>query len=188
MPKARDNSAIIECGNLHSAPKWFAAYTATRHEKHVHEQLADRQVECFLPLYKTRRQWKKRAAVTLDMPLFPNYVFVRIGGGQRSAVLGTPGVFSIIGSGKEPWELPEFEIEALRSGIQTRTVEPHPYLVVGERAKVRSGVFAGLEGVIVRKKNNLHIVLTLDQIMRSVAVEVSADELEPVSRERAMVN
>ena len=175
-------------GDLLTRPRWFAAYTASHHEKHVFDLLTDRHVESFLPLYKIRSHWKKRVPVTLDMPLFPNYIFVRIASEQRIAVLGTPGVLSIVGDGKEPWELPAQEIEALRSGTQNRTIEPHPYLIVGERARVRSGALAGLEGVILRKKNNLRIVLTLDQIMRSVAVEVGADELEPLSRPHPMLN
>lgn len=161
-------------------PKWFAAYTASHHEKHVLNQLAHRNVESYLPLYKASRQWQKRPSVTLDLPLFPNYVFVRISRNQRADVLGTPGVFSIVGSASNAWELPEREIEALRSGLNERNVEPHPYLVVGERARVKSGALAGLEGVIVRKKNNLNIVLTLDNIMQSIAIEVEAKELEPV--------
>lgn len=159
---------------------WFAAYTASHHEKQVLNQFTHRNVEAYLPLYKTSRKWQKRPSVTLDLPLFPNYVFVRISRKQRVDVLGTPGVFSIVGSASNAWELPEREIEALRKGLHERKVEPHPYLVVGERARVKTGVLAGLEGVIVRKKNSLKIVLTLDQIMQSVAIEVDAAELEPV--------
>jgi transcription antitermination factor NusG len=159
--------------------KWFAAYTASHHEKHVLDHLAHRNVESFLPLYKASRQWKKRPSMTLELPLFPNYVFIRISRNQRADVLGTPGVFSIVGSASNAWELPEREIETLRNGLHERKVEPHPYLVVGERARVKSGVLAGLEGVIVRKKNDLNIVLTLDRIMQSIAIEVEAKELEP---------
>ncbi len=159
---------------------WFAAYTASHHEKHVFNQLVHRNVEAYLPMYKSSRQWQKRPLVTLDLPLFPNYVFVRISRKQRSDVLGTPGVFSIVGSASNAWELPEREIETLRNGLHQRKVEPHPYLVIGERARVKTGVLAGLEGVIVRKKNNLNIVLTLDRIMQSIAIEVDAAELEPV--------
>jgi transcription antitermination factor NusG len=90
-----------------------------------------------------------------------------------------PGVISIVGSSKEPWPLPEFEIEALRQGMQTRQVEPHPYLKVGEKVRVKSGVMAGVEGILIRKKNEFRVVLSLDAIMQSVAVEVDADDLEP---------
>ena len=160
-------------------PKWVAVYTATHHESRVHSLLAERGVESFLPVYTARRQWKKRPPVAVQFPLFPNYVFVRIAE-RRSVILGTPGVFSIVGSGKNAWELPDKEIETLRIGIRERKVEPHPYLNLGERARVVSGVLAGLEGIVVRKKNNLQMVLSLDQIMRSVAIAVDARELEPV--------
>lgn len=161
--------------------KWFAAYTATHHEKQVLEHFEDRQIEAYLPLYKVERCWKKRPAMTVDLPLFPNYVFVRIARSQRVAVLGTPGVYSIVGSTLRPWELPAPEIEALRNGLYERKVEPHPYLVVGERARIKSGIMAGLEGVIVRQKNNLHLILSLDQIMQSIAIEVEPEELEPIT-------
>lgn len=181
MPESYNTSTITEQGGRRSDARWFAAYTATHHEKHVQKQLTDRQVESFLPLYRAPRQWKKSKPVTLELPLFPNYVFVRIAQPQRTAVLGIPGVLALVGSGREAWELPEQEIEALRCAVQLRKLEPHSYLVVGERARVRSGVLAGLEGIIVRKKSNLHIVLSLDQIMQSVAIEVEGDELEPLS-------
>ena len=95
-------------------------------------------------------------------------------------VLSVPGVLLIVGSGREPLALPDFEIEALRSGLHLRNVEPHPYLVVGEKARINSGSLAGMVGVLARKKNSLRVVLTLELIMRSVAVEVDADELERV--------
>ncbi|MGH9563969.1 MAG: transcription termination/antitermination protein NusG [Terracidiphilus sp.] len=177
LPKKIDWTAPVRPA---TALQWFAAYTASHHEKQVLNQLTLRNVESYLPVYKASRQWQKRASVTLDLPLFPNYVFVRISRNQRAAVLGTPGVFSIVGSASNAWELPEREIEALRNGLHERKVEPHPYLVIGERARVKTGMLAGLEGVIVRRKTNLNIVLTLDQIMQSVAIEVDAAELEPV--------
>lgn len=158
--------------------EWFAAYTTPRHEKHVSELLAERQIETFLPLYRTARQWKKSTPVVLELPLFPTYVFVHIDRQSRAAVLNLPGVLSIVGSSKEPWPLPDFDIEVLRRGMQTRKVEPHPYLKVGERVRVKAGTMAGIEGILVRKKNEFRVVLSLDAIMQSVAVEVDADDLE----------
>lgn len=174
----RNHGAVYAA--LDSLPQWFALYTTPRHEKHVSEMLAQREIENFLPLYRTARQWKKSRPVVLELPLFPTYVFVRIARQARGTVLGTPGVLSIVGSSREPWPLPDFEIEALRLGIHERKVEPHPYLVVGERVRIKAGVMTGVEGVLVRKTNDLRVVLTLDTIMRSVAVEVDADDIEPV--------
>lgn len=162
-------------------PRWFAAYTTPRHEKHVSEILADRQIETFLPLYRTTKQWKKSRPVVLELPLFPTYVFVRIARQARGSVLSTPGVLSIVGSSRESWALPDLEVEALRAGLIERKIEPHPYLVVGERVRIKAGVMAGVEGVLVRKKNEFRVVLSLDSIMQSVAVEVDGDDVEPIS-------
>ena len=105
---------------------------------------------------------------------------VRIARKARGAVLGIPGVLSIVASAREAWTLPDFEIEALRSGLLERKIEPHPYLTVGERVRIKAGVMAGVEGVLVRKKNDFRVVLSLDAIMRSVAVEVDEHDIEPV--------
>jgi transcription antitermination factor NusG len=172
------------CADPETSPRWFALYTTPRHEKHVSEILAQRQIETFLPLYRTTRRWKKSRPVDLELPLFPTYVFVRIAQGARGAVLGMPGVVSIVGSAREPWPVPDPDIEAIRLGLQMGKIEPHPYLTVGERVRIKAGVMTGVEGVLVRKKNALRVVLSLDTIMRSVALEVDADDIEPAGPSR----
>jgi transcription antitermination factor NusG len=162
--------------------QWFAAYTTPRHEKHISHVLQERNVETFLPLYRTLRQWKKRAPVMLELPLFPCYLFVRISRSARGTVLGLPGILSIVGSPKEPWPLSQPEIEALRLSAARGKAEPHPYVKVGERVRVKTGSMAGVEGIVVRKKNEFRFVLTLEAIMRSVAVEVDASDLESVDQ------
>jgi transcription antitermination factor NusG len=82
------------------------------------------------------------------------------------------------GTGGEPASLPDAEIDALRSGISLRNAQPHPLLKVGQRARIRSGAFAGMTGIVVRMKYSYRIVLTLDSIIQSFAVEVDGEELE----------
>jgi transcription antitermination factor NusG len=157
---------------------WFAAYTNSHREKRVAARFAERQIESFLPLYATRHRWKNRCEMNLELPLFPNYVLVRIDPRERRRVLEVPGVLSLVGSGRILSPLPDLEIEALRSGVGRRKMEPHPYLVVGERVRIKAGPMAGVEGVLVRRKSNFRVVLALDVIMQSVAVEVDAEDLE----------
>lgn len=185
MSKIREQQSGVNsfgsiCAAADNPLRWFAAYTTPRHEKHVSEILAERQIETFLPLYRAGRHWKKSLPVILELPLFPTYVFVRIARQARAAVLGIPGVLSIVGSSREPWPLPELEINALRWGLRERNIEPHSYLKVGERVRIKAGVMTGVEGVLVRTKNCFRVVLSLDTIMRSVAVEVDADDIETV--------
>ncbi len=162
--------------------RWFALYTASRHEKHVAQHLGQREIESYLPLYKKQRKWANGLRVTLDLPLFPGYVFVHIRRSERGSVLGVPGALSIVGgTGGEPAWLPDATIDALRTALAERLARPHPLLTAGQRVRIRSGALAGFEGIVVRSKSSLRVVLTLEHIMQSYAVEVGLDDLEPLS-------
>jgi transcription antitermination factor NusG len=167
------------------ASHWFAVYTTARHEKRVDQHLCVRGIEHYLPLYQVQRKWSDGSRVTLNLPLFPGYIFVHIKRAERVSVLEVPGVLAIVGgTGGAPAPLPVADIEALRSGLHLRRAEPHPLLQIGQRARIRSGALAGMEGVVVRKKNSFRVVLTMDAIMQSIAVEVDANEVEPIDSPR----
>jgi transcription antitermination factor NusG len=164
--------------------RWFALYTTCRHEKRIAQHLSQREIEHYLPLYKADRKWRDGSRVTLDLPLFPGYIFVRIQRAQRVSVLSVPGALAVVGgTGGEPAPLPDGAIEALRTGLREHRIEPHPLLRVGQLARIRSGAFAGMEGVVVRKKSGFRVVLTLEQIMQSVAVELDEEDVEPLTGE-----
>jgi transcription antitermination factor NusG len=179
LPASRPS---VECPpEKNLAPKWFAVYTAPRHEKRVGQYLGVKQIEHYVPLYQARRKWSDGTTVTLDLPLFPGYLFVRIDRSQRVRVLQVPGVVSFVGgTGRQPASLPESEIDALRAGLPLRHAEPHPLLTAGQRVRICSGALAGMVGVVVRRKNSLRVVLTMDLIRQSVAVEVDESELETI--------
>lgn len=161
------------------SPNWFAVYTSPRHEKRVGQYFLQKEIEHYVPLYQARRKWRDGSKVTVDLPLFPGYVFVRIDRSERVRVLQVPGVLSIVGgTGRQPASMPDAEIDALRAGLSLRHAEPHPLLTVGQRARIRSGALAGMVGIVVRQKNSLRVVLTMDLIQQSVAVEVDGSELE----------
>jgi len=162
-------------------PKWFAVYTASRHEKKVAQHLTQRKIEHYLPLYRSDRKWSDGSRVTLELPLFPGYLFVHIRRSERVRVLDVPGALAVVGgNGREPVPLPDEAVDALRNGLHLRHAEPHALLAVGQRARIRSGALAGMEGIVVRKKNGLRVVLTLEYIQRSIAVEVAGEDLEPL--------
>ncbi|MGP8251994.1 MAG: UpxY family transcription antiterminator [Terracidiphilus sp.] len=170
---------IAGCQNLASSRKWFAVYTKCRHEKRVAQHLAQREIAHYLPLYRAERSWKSCAQVALDLPLFPGYVFVNISSSERVRALQVPGVVTLVaGLDGMPATISEEEIESLRTGLRYRCAEPYPYLTAGQRVRIRSGALAGIEGTVVRIKNGLRVVLTLDLIMQSFSVEVKSEELE----------
>ncbi len=160
-----------------SVPRWYAAYTWARHEKSVAKQLEERRVESFLPLYKSWHRWKDRRQL-VELPLFPSYVFVHMTLRERVRVLELPGVAALVTFQGRPAPLPELEMEALRRGLEQEIyAEPHPFLRVGHKVRVRGGPMAGTEGILLRKKDKLRVVISLEVLMRSIAVEVDAADI-----------
>jgi transcription antitermination factor NusG len=160
-------------------PRWYAAYTCANHEKRVAEQLEGRAVEYFLPLYKSVRRWNDRK-VQLDLPLFPGYLFVRLPLRDRLRVLEVPSVVRLVGFNSTPTALPEEEIQALRTGLKAGIrAEPHPYLRIGRRVRIISGPLTGREGILLRRKGHIRVVLSIELLQRSVAIEVDVSEIVP---------
>ncbi len=160
---------------------WCALYTRHQHEKTVAEMLLAKGLEVFLPLYDSLRTWKDRKKM-ISLPLFPCYVFVRGGVNHRLQVVTTPGVHMILCNGDRIAVIPEAQIEAIRKTVEGKLrVEPHPFLKCGERVRVRRGTLEGVEGLLVRKKNQFRLVLCVDMLAQCVAVEVDASDVEPLA-------
>jgi transcription antitermination factor NusG len=160
--------------------RWYAAYTCANHEKRVSIQLTERAVEHFLPLYESLRRWKDRR-MKLQLPLFPGYVFVRLALQDRLQVLRVPGVAKLVGFNGTPAELPLEEMETLQASLANGVrAEPHPYLSAGRHVRVKAGPLAGLQGILVKRKNKTRIVVSVELIKRAMAVEFDEVELESV--------
>jgi transcription antitermination factor NusG len=158
---------------------WWALYTRHQHEKSVAEMLSTKGFEVFLPLYESARRWKDRTKV-LSLPLFPCYVFVRGGLDRKLQVVSTPGVHMVLYRGDQVATIAEREIEAIQRAVAGQhRVEPHPFLKCGMRVRVKRGSLEGVEGILIRKKNLWRLVLSVDMLAQSVAVEVHASDVEP---------
>lgn len=166
-------------GDTSDESSWYALYTCPRHEKRVVEQIEQRRISCFLPLYRSVRRWKDRRK-ELELALFPGYVFVRIALQDRLRVLQLASVVRFVSSNGHPLPLPQSEMEALMSGLKRGVrAEPHPYLKVGRRVVVKYGPLAGSQGILLRRKDKFRLILSLDLIQRSVAVEVDEADVQP---------
>jgi transcription antitermination factor NusG len=159
---------------------WYAVCTAANREKRVADQFRERCVEHFLPTYESLRKWKDRRKM-LDRPLFPGYLFVHIALCERIRVVQVPGVAYLVGFNGRPAAVDEKDIESIRLAIALRVrLAPHPYLTAGCRVRICRGPFEGAEGVMVRQSKSFRVVLSLSMIQSSVAVEVHAEDIEPL--------
>ena len=166
---------------LETPPDWYALYTRHQHEKNVERSLSGKGFEVFLPLYTAVRRWKDRDK-TLALPLFPCYIFLRNPTERWQSILATPGVHSLVGFAKRPATISCDEIDAIKRivGCALR-LEPHPFLQCGDRVRLMAGPLEGLEGLLIRKKSTWKLVVSVEMLQRSVAVEVDATMVEPVT-------
>jgi transcription antitermination factor NusG len=174
-PAALSVTPALTAGNL----GWYAAYTCSRHEKKIAQQLEERGISHFLPVYRSVRRWKDRKK-ELDLVLFPGYIFVHLDLANRLQVLQIPGVVCFVSFNGHPAPLPANDIEALRNGLTHNfRAKHHPFLTVGRRVKVVYGPLSGAEGILVRRKNNFRLVISIEAIMRAVAIEIDEADVVP---------
>ncbi len=160
---------------------WFALHVRSRCEKAVAAALRSKGYDEFLPLYRSRNRWSDRLK-DVDLPLFPGYVFCRLEPARRLPVLITPGVVSIIGSGKIPQPVAPEELAAIqvlaKSGLPA---VPWPHLKAGERVRIERGALEGIEGILTAMKKECRVVLSVTLLQRSVAVEIDRNFIRPIA-------
>lgn len=179
-PQGEAVPLLIEASN--PASNWYALHTRYQHEKAVTQILTRKGFEILLPLYESVRRWKDRTKV-LSLPLFTCYVFLKGGLERRWEVLNTPGIYELLSTGGQPIAIPTAEIDAIqqvmKSGVR---LEPHRLLKIGERVRIKRGPLAGLQGLLVRKKNVCRLVVSVEMLGRAAAVEVDSFLVERLAK------
>jgi transcription antitermination factor NusG len=149
----------------------------------VAQILTSKGFEIPLPLYESARRWKDRTRV-LSLPLFPCYVFVKGGLERRLDILTTPGIYAFVSSASRPSPIPPAEIEAIRRAVESDArVEPHPFLQSGDLVRIKRGSLAGIQKVLVRKKNLRRLVLSLEMLGKAIALELDTQLIERLNSE-----
>jgi transcriptional antiterminator NusG len=158
---------------------WFALSVVPRKEKATAHTLRAKGYEDFLPMYSQRRRWSDRMK-TVELPLFPGYVFCRFDPLERLPILKIDTVMSVTGLGRTPEPIPDGEIAALqtvcKSGLEAI---PCPYLSVGSKVRLTEGPLTGVEGILMEATADT-IVLSVTLLQRSISVKVDRDWIEPI--------
>jgi len=162
------------------ARNWYALLTRHQHEKSIALALANKNHEVYLPLYRSARRWKDRPK-RIWLPLFPCYVFIREGMDRQLQIVSTPGVIRIVAWGGRPAIIPQAQLDAVRQIVESSfPIEAHPFLQFGDHVRVKTGPLMGLEGILTRSKGVARLVVTMEMLGRSAAVEIDASNVESV--------
>ncbi len=142
-----------------------------------------RQFEVFLPSHKVVRQWSDRKK-TLDVPLFPNYVFVRTTLGKMWSALNIGGASRIITFDGVPAVVSDREIQVVKTLLCYSAEiknEEGVLCLKGEKVRVKEGPFTGFQGEVLNKKSTTRLYIELQAINRIVSIEIDAALLEKIS-------
>ena len=174
---------------------WYALSVKHQHELAVRSALEFKGFEALVPTYRARRRWSDRVK-EIDLPLFVGYVFCRFPFAERIKVIGAPGVAKVVEFGGAPAEVSESEIAAIRAVMASKLpVRPWPYLKPGDRVRVERGPLRGVEGILLREavrercgeRDSLQLVIGVEMLQRSLAVELEPDMVAPVWARRMAV-
>lgn len=155
---------------------WYVLWTHSHREQLVHDQLATKGFEIFLPKMNV---WSRLRGVkhVIEIPMFPGYLFLRHAMDKASYldVCRARGLVRILGT---RWDelntVPDGEVAAIQRVLEAGyPVRPHRYLQVGQRVRITRGPLADVEGILLRAKPNKGLlVLSIRLLQRAVAVEV----------------
>ncbi len=170
LAAAWPNTTMIQA----DARPWLGIQAHLRKEKLVATQLKGRGYEVYLPQYRKQTYWSDRR-IEVDCALFPGYLFCRFDS-KLPPIVSVPSVVSIVGRGKQPEPIPEQEIANVRCMLQSGfSVDHYPYLRVGDNVVIVKGPLSGVEGLLVTEKGKSRVVVSVNLLQRSVAVEVDTE-------------
>jgi len=161
--------------------KWYAAYTHPRAEKQVYERLLENNIETYLPLRKTIRQWSDRKKI-IEVPLLTSYIFVKISPKYFPLVYNTYGVVKIVSFEGKPVAIPERQIDILRLLIDSDTeIEvTTENFAKGDNVEVICGVLAGITGELVNIGSNSRLVVRIDKLNQNLILKIPKTFLKKI--------
>jgi transcription antitermination factor NusG len=175
-----NGSMVLSQDAFAASASWYAIQTWPRFEKKVAAEFQRKDVEAFLPLFSSKRQWSDRRCV-VQLPLFPGYVFVRIAPGPsaRIPILRTNGVTSFVGVRGIGIPIQNSEIDSVRLLLDRGVAfQQHPFLNLGQRVRVRGGSLDSVEGILLAKNDDLSLVVSIEIIKRSISIRISGYQVE----------
>lgn len=183
LEDGRQVNRVTEKGAQDDGIKWYAVHTRSNFEARCEEELRLKGLEPYLPAFEEVHDWKDRRA-KVRVPLFPNYVFARLANTAetRVQVLQTAGVVRILGTGNQIEPVPDIELDAIRRLLAAgRKCQGHPGLLPGTRVTVISGPLRGVEGTLIKIRNETRLQCSVELLGRSVSVEIDTRDLRPSS-------
>lgn len=162
---------------------WYLVHTKPRQEKCALENLERQGYECYLPTFPKEKLLQRGVAIA-DEPLFPRYLFIRLGQGHTdqswAPIRSTRGVSRLVRFGVNPAMVHDGLIDSLRATEAAMQANPEPLFTEGEQVRLTDGAFAGIEGVYRMADGDRRVMVLIELMGKPVVVKVDAASLQKV--------
>jgi transcription antitermination factor NusG len=165
-----------------SVSQWYAVHTRSRHEKRVASRLREQGITTFVPFTTEVRRWSDRRKL-VELPLFSCYAFVNVASlsEARSTIVRTDGVLGLVGFCGGAIPIPDVEIESVRALLDGAVpFVAYPFLRIGQRVRIRGGSLDGIEGILVSRNGERTLVISVEPIQRSIAIQIDQYRVETI--------
>ncbi|RFB67116.1 MULTISPECIES: transcription/translation regulatory transformer protein RfaH [unclassified Herbaspirillum] len=163
--------------------RWYLIHTKPRQEKLARENLERQGYTCYLPLLPTEKFLRGKLTISAE-PLFPRYLFIRLdhGGTAKSwsPIRSTKGVSRLVTFGTKPAIVSDALIDVLKS-LEAAKQQPQPLFLPGERVRLTSGAFTGVEGIYQMSDGENRAMVLIEVLSRPVQMQVAPGNLSKTS-------
>ena len=163
---------ILQC------PRWHVVYTMPKAEKKVASSIGEIGIETYLPLCTEVRQWSDRRK-KIEVPLFPNYVFVKVDERSRRCIYNIKESVRFISIDNRPAVVGEKEIQTIKQVLSAgNKVSSEAYFQQGMTVRIKHGQFAGLEGLVLKRNGTTRLLVRIERLMKAYSFNISSDLVE----------
>jgi transcription antitermination factor NusG len=167
---------------LEESADWYALQIRARFERRVSNQMLHQNRQTLVPVARERRRWTDRYE-TVELPMFPGYVFVRavLKPTDRLAILQSSGVFGFVTFNGGLARIPDRLVGYLQKiSNHNKSWSPYRYIGSGPRARILGSDLDGVEGILVLDKAGTKLVISIEAMQRSIAISLDAVDFERI--------
>lgn len=159
---------------------WYVVYTAPKAEKKIAKTVSDLGIESYLPLYTSIRKWSDRKK-KVELPLFPNYVFVKTENKNRFELFNVHGILKFVSVQRNPVVVRENVIEMIRKAMDHEfEVLQEDYFQTGTEVLVKEGQLSGLTGVVLKQNGSSRVMLRIEKLQKAFSINIPTQYLEQI--------
>ena len=157
---------------------WWAVYTKARQEKAFARQLVSMDVPFYLPLVPKDNLIRGRK-VQSHIPLFGGYVFLFGSHEERVKGLTTNRVATVLSVADQNQLTHDLlQVSSLIEVNAPLTLEKR--LTSGDPVRVKTGAMQGLEGIVVERRGQTKLLVSVRMLQQGVSVAIDDFVVEPL--------